>query len=312
MVFSDSLADLTGHLYRDADLPQLMSTVAEWIAAAGRCGYDHIGELPHRIYENLRGTHPVGELVRVWKIGGELAGIGIYLRFGNAFDLFVVPPLRGTAVERHMLRAGYHATADHPDRDNHDGDWVLTDAFDCDTARIGLLAELGFERFRIWDHVNERGLADPIEIGRAPRGFRIRSARLADADQLAAARNSAFGESWTGDLYRRAVMEKPGYLAEREIVAEAPDGRIAAFAVFWVDDRNGLGHFEPFGTHGDFRRRGLARLIMLHAMQSMRERGLKTVTVNHDAENTAAARLYASLGFVKRHETYGYRRAVSA
>src|SRR5215831_12803654 len=38
--------------YSDTDMPRLQDTVAGWIAEAGSCGYDHIGELPHRIYED--------------------------------------------------------------------------------------------------------------------------------------------------------------------------------------------------------------------------------------------------------------------
>jgi hypothetical protein len=32
-------------------------------------------------------------------------------------------------------------------------------------------------------------------------------------------------------------------------------------------------------------------------------------TVEHDAENVAAARLYAGLGFTRQFETVGFRRA---
>jgi hypothetical protein len=42
----------------------------------------------------------------------------------------------------------------------------------------------------------------------------------------------------------------------------------------------------------------------------MRDRGLSTVSVNHNAENLAAAALYRSLGFTARHRTFGYRRQI--
>jgi mycothiol synthase len=144
-----------------------------------------------------------------------------------------------------------------------------------------------------------------------PAGFVVRPARLADADQLADARNRSFDDDWTGARYRSAVMTRPGYDTEREIVVEAPDGRIAAFTVAWVDERNRTGHFEPVGTHADFQRRGLARAAMLHAMSHMRAEGVETATVNHNVENTPAAALYASLGFTKTHETHGYHRPVA-
>ncbi|GAA4573265.1 hypothetical protein GCM10023193_66610 [Planotetraspora kaengkrachanensis] len=295
--------------YTDADMPRLQETVAAWIAEAGRCGYDHIGELPHRVYENLRGRRPVGDLVHVWEDASGIAGLAVNLRFGCAFDVFASPALRGTAAEYEMLRVASETTARHMAEDEP---YVLTDLFDCDTTRIGLLVRLGFERFRTWDDVNERGLDDPVAVPAVPDGFVLRTARPGDADGLATARNHSFQEDWTGHLYRTAVMEKPGYDPEREIVAEAPDGTIAAFAVYWTDDQNRFGHFEPVGTHRDFQRRGLARAVMSYAMARMRDRGMTTVTVNHDAGNLAARALYGSLGFERTHQTYGFRRAKPA
>jgi mycothiol synthase len=106
-------------------------------------------------------------------------------------------------------------------------------------------------------------------------------------------------------------MEKPGYEPERELVVEAPDGRIAAFTIYWLDGRNRSGHFEPVGTHAYFRRLGLARAAMLEAMRRMAAAGMRTVTITHDAENRPARRLYESLGFRKRYETYGFRKPIS-
>jgi len=65
------------------------------------------------------------------------------------------------------------------------------------------------------------------------------------------------------------------------------------------------------GTHHEFRRRGLARAVMLHAMRQMQEGGMRRVTVNHLADNVAALRLYEAIGFAKQHETLGFRRARS-
>ncbi|GAA1267158.1 hypothetical protein Psi02_08920 [Planotetraspora silvatica] len=291
--------------YTDADMPRLQETVAAWIAEAGRCGYDHIGELPHRIYENLRGRRPVGDLVHIWEDASGVAGLAVNLRFGCAFDVFTSPALRGTPAEYEMVRAAYETTARHMAEDET---YVLTDLFDCDTTRIDLLVRLGFEHFRTWDDVDERDLGDAITVSGVPDGFVLRRARPGDADGLARARNHAFQDDWTGERYRTEVMRKPGYDPDREIVVEAPDGTIAAFTVYWTDDRNKIGHFEPVGTHRDFQRRGLARAVMSHAMVCMRDLGMTTVTVNHDAENLAARMLYASLGFEKKHETYGFRR----
>jgi mycothiol synthase len=291
--------------FRDADMPVLQETLAGWIAEAGRCGYDHIGELPHRIYENLRGRRPVGELVQVWEDGPAVVGLGINLRFGEAFDVYAAPALRGSPAEEEMLRVAAETTGALTA-----GRYVVTDVFDCDTARADLLRRLGFAHFRIWDDVRERALDGPLPPPPVPAGFVVRSATVADADGLAAARNTSFDDDWTGAVYRDEVMAKPGFDPAREIVAEAPDGRIAAFTVYWVDSRNRTGHFEPVGTHAEYRRLGLARAVMLEAVDRMARAGMATVTVNHNAENVGARRLYESLGFAKRYETHGYRRAV--
>jgi mycothiol synthase len=286
-------------------MPRLLETFADWIAEAGWCGYDHTGELPHRIYASPRGRWPAEDLVQIWESASGIAGIAINLRFGVAFDVFAAPRLRGGDAERQMLRTAIETTVGLMRGSGEP--YVLTDAFDCDVARIRLVTELGFEQFRIWDEVRvtdlRRGLPEP-DAG----DFVLRSARLADADELASARNHSFEANWTGEGYRSAVMTRPGYDPAREIVAEAPDGRIAAYTVYWTDMRNKIGHFEPVGTHSDFRRRGLARAVMLSAMKQMQRDGITVATVHHLADNTPALRLYESIGFEKNYETLGFRR----
>lgn len=290
--------------YRSADMPRLQAAVASWIASAGRWGYDHIGELPHRVHENLRGRDPSG-LVHVWESGSELTGLTIAGRFGNAFDCFVAPSLRGTDAEREMIAFAVETT-----RHASGSAEILTDAFDRDTVRASVLADLGFERFRTWDDVRERPLTGSFS-GPVPDGFRIRPATFADAPGLAEARNHSFdGSDWTPDQYA-AFMRAPGYSPDREIVAEASDGRIAAYTVCWTDPLNHLGHFEPVGTHADFRRLGLAAAVMRQGMAEMREQGMTRATVNHNAENEAARRLYEGLGFEREYVTYGFRTTVA-
>lgn len=291
--------------YGDDDLPRVQAALAGWVREAGRCGYCHVGEVPHRIYENLHGRGPVGELVHVWEDGETVVGLAINGRFGHAFDVFASPSLRGTDAELEMLRSACETT-----ESASAGEPVITDVWECDETRAALLTRLGFEDYRVWDHIVERtlALAPPAPAARPPDGFVLRSATVEDYEQLAAVRSASFGDDWAPDDYRAQVMEKPGYDPEREIVVVAPDGRIAAFALTWVDELNKVGHFEPVGTHRDFQRRGLARAAMLHGLREMSRVGMETATVAHDATNTAAGELYRGLGFVRKHVTLGYRR----
>jgi mycothiol synthase len=125
--------------YRDDDLLPVQHALSSWIHDAGALGYCHVGEIPHRIYENLRGRRPVGDLVQVWEDGPAIVGIAINLRFGRAFDVFASPSLRGTDAELVMLRSAYETTLRHVVGDDRT---VITDVWAGDEARSGLLARL--------------------------------------------------------------------------------------------------------------------------------------------------------------------------
>jgi mycothiol synthase len=294
--------------YTDEDLPWLQSAMAAWRREVGLCGYGHVGELPHRIYGGLRGRHPVGDLVRIWEDRAGVAGVAIAFRFDTAFDAFAAPHVRGTDAEADMLRWAGRTTREHMDRAGHADRPVVTDVFGCDGVRAAMVHRLGYRRFRLFDHIAERSLRRALPAAAPPAGFTVRSATVDDAEELAAARTSAFEDGWSPGEYARTVMSKPGYDAAREIVAVAPEGRVAAFTVIWLDPLNRVGNFAPVGTHAAFRRRGLARAVMLEGLARMHASGMRSATVEYDATNAAAAALYAGIGFVKRFETFGYRR----
>jgi ribosomal protein S18 acetylase RimI-like enzyme len=294
--------------YVDDDFPRLQAALAGWINVAGACGYYHVGNLPHWIYALLRGRRPVGELVQVWEDGVRIVGMAVTGLFDNAFQVFVSPLRRGTDAEFVMLQSAFTTTRRFVPASRKDDAAVITDVFSCDNARMELLHRLGFAQYRLWDHINERGLSEAIPEAYIPNEFRIRSATLDDTAQLALVRNDAFSADWTAELYRTEVMQKPGYHPNHEIVVVAPDGQIAAFTLIHLDPVNKVGLFEPVGVRRAFQRRGLARAMMLYALHEMQRQGMATATVEHDASNQAARALYRSLGFRKKYETLGYQR----
>lgn len=295
--------------YTDADLAVLQPALAAWRAEAGPCGYCHVGDLVHRVYEGLR-DHPPGQRpVRVWTDAAGVAGVAVCGRFDTAFDVFTRPALRGTEAETAMLADAYRVTREVMTDRGKARHWAVSDVHGCDETRARLLADLGFARYRVWDRLTERSLTTPPPEAVVPDGFTVRGATLDDADRLAAVRNESFGCRWTGAELRAEVLTRPGYLPERELVAVVPDGRFAAFAGTWLDEVNAVGHFEPVGTSSAFRRLGLARALLCHGLAELRRLGMTTATVEHDASNTAAGELYASLGFGERDVTYGFRRA---
>jgi len=300
------------HSYRDDDLPRLQDTLAEWIQRAGACGYYHPGNIAHRIYEGFSGRIPRHDLVHLWEEAGDIVGFTYSFVFDAAFFAFVAPRYRGGTLELALLRTAITTTerymAETKQDEQSDFPPVITDVYNCDQVRIDLLTQLGFEHYRTWDWITERSLAEPVPEPVLPAGFTVRTATPDDAEQLAAIRNNAFGGSWTGAVYHNQVMCSPGYDPAHELIVIAPDGRIAAFTVIRFDDLNKVGLFEPVGTHSEFRRLGLARAMMLYALQAMQHHGLERAMVEHTADNAPARELYRSLGFHKQYETWGFQR----
>ena len=100
----------------------------------------------------------------------------------------------------------------------------------------------------------------------------------------------------TVERYRKA-RSLPGFRAEHDLVAVAPDGTIAAFAIIWNDGVTGVGVFEPVGCHPDHRQKGLTKAVMYEGMRRLQALGAERAFVNSWHASLPANRLYESAGF---------------
>ncbi len=146
--------------------------------------------------------------------------------------------------------------------------------------------------------------------GRTPRcRAATASVTLSGRDDIAArvdVHRAAFVPSkLTIEKYDR-LFTLPHYRPEDDLVIEAPDGGIAAFAMAWWDPDGRVGEFEPVGTHPDHQRKGLARAILVWGLGRYAERGARVVQVYSDATNQASEALYEAVGFRRRafHRRY--------
>jgi ribosomal protein S18 acetylase RimI-like enzyme len=297
------------HYQGDSDIVLLQAFNATAIAQSAGCGYVHPGDIPHRLFNGNKLFDP-GEVLTIWE---DEDGVAAYALVGlrhRGFDAQVRSDLRGLRFERQVLEYAEKRTLVLMRRHSIEGDRILSDAHRCDTTRVELLTELGWERVSEPPWVVNRAplvdLPEPV----LPEGYSIRAVRgLDEAAAVAEVHAASFDSTWTPELYRK-VMQSPGYAAERELIVEAADGTFAAFTVTWHDEVNHTGLFEPVGTHANYRRRGLGKALVLFAMRKMAAEGMKYATVVNEGTNEAARRLYKACGFKPWHLIDGFAKPV--
>jgi len=150
-----------------------------------------------------------------------------------------------------------------------------------------------------WMLLNGRSL-DEIEEPRVPDGYRLTTMHetLDIAARVAVHRDAFQPSRVTEESYRNVTRTWP-YRRELDCVVQAPDNSLAAYALVWLDDENGVGEVEPVGTRSDHRRRGLARAVSLFALQRMRASGAEhaVVACRGDESYPIPKLLYESVGF---------------
>ena len=293
----------------EQDVALLQAFNAAAIAATDGCGFLHPGDIPHHIFNGNKSFQPA-EVLTIWEDG---AGVAAWVLVGprhRGFDAQVRPDLRGGTLERDVLGYAEVRTIESMRRHGIEGDRLEIETYRCDTIRAGLLTGMGCasgdDPLYVINRAGLSGLPEPV----IPDGYTIRRVRgVQEAAAVAEVHAAAFGSSWTPDLYR-TVMESPGYAPEREFVAEAADGTLAAFTVTWHDPVNRTGLFEPVGTHRDHRRRGLGTALLLVAMHAMADAGLEHAEVVNENTNEASRALYARCGFVPRYLLDGYSKPI--
>ncbi len=302
--------DLIGlRAYQPDDLARVLRFVGECCAQAD-CGCLHPGDVVHHMSSSLRGRDQ-DQYVYVYEVDGMIQALVLLspARYGS-IEAVIHPTQRSSDLEGRLfewaqvreqtiLRA---AGSTHP---------VSVEVPDCDESRQRALRGLGYQAdARPSLAVTERSLTTPTPASILPDGFTIRSAAGEhEAALLSEVHMSAFNSNWTPEEYLR-VMRTPGFEIERELVVVAPDGRFAAFLIYWPDPVSKSALFEPVGCHKDFQRRGLTRALMYEGMRRMVACGMTTAIVLHKIANEAATGLYHSVGFKTKYTITSFCKTV--
>jgi len=173
------------------------------------------------------------------------------------------------------------------------------------------LRERGFERGDRWYDILLRSIDDPIPSPGLPAGFRLRDGPVeAEFEEYSTMHRTAWGSGSTySPEVHRAVAESPGYRRSLNPSVVDPLGAFAGACIVWLDVANRIGEIEPLQVAPPFRRRGLARAVVVEGLRRMRRTGMRSALVYGVDRNEAARRLYASLGFRPVDRVYEYRKS---
>ena len=121
--------------------------------------------------------------------------------------------------------------------------------------------------------------------------FMIRKMRLEDIEQVIAIDRVSFSLPWPERSFRFELTDNP---ASRCWVADV-DGKIVGMIVAWliVDEV----HFATIATHPDFRRQGIAKRLLSHALRQLSNEGAQSSFLEVRASNLAAQEMYRKFGY---------------
>jgi ribosomal-protein-alanine N-acetyltransferase len=122
-------------------------------------------------------------------------------------------------------------------------------------------------------------------------GAQLRRMRPEDLDQVLAIERRNFHEPWTRRSFLAEIETAP--LSQPLVVVHA--NQVVAYIVPWFIA--GELQIANVAVHEDFRRRGLARQLIMHACDLAQRRNCRVAHLEVRRSNTAASRLYESLGF---------------
>lgn len=194
----------------------------------------------------------------------------------------------------------------------------FTNVFAGQTEQRRTLEEAGFASVAdvgedSWSKVLMRRSPQTPLITYKPRGgCVVRS--LAGVDEVKAyveLHRSVFESKNMTVRWRRRTLRRPEYIPDLDVVVAAPDGRLVAFCICWLDTSSGptpSGRVEPLGCHKDFRKYALGRVALTEGLRRLQAHGAQNIYVETDSFRNTAFALYESVGFEVIQDVLVYRK----
>ncbi len=221
-------------------------------------------------------------------------------------DYAIRPAVRSRDVEKMVMkwadtRLNQIAAADGSDFPFN------VDALAHESQRIAFLEAEGYT---CWEHhlVQFKRSLDTLPSPVIPEGFVIRPLDgEREVEAYAALQRAAFDSTTMTALWRGHTLHAPLYQPELDLVAAAPDGRLAGFCIWWYEPTLKTVQLEPLGVHPDFQQLGLSQALMAEGFRRAAALGAQTAKVETYSFSEPALKSYEAAGFEvtsQKHKFY--------
>jgi [ribosomal protein S18]-alanine N-acetyltransferase len=129
--------------------------------------------------------------------------------------------------------------------------------------------------------------------------LRFRPMTIDDLDEVMAIERKVFSFPWSAGFFRQELQ----VACARSILAEI-DGKIVGYVLFWV--LPGAIDIHNVAVHIDYRRRGIARVLLGLVVDEARRQSLDRVMLEVRISNLPAQKLYQVMGFIATGIRKGY------
>jgi ribosomal protein S18 acetylase RimI-like enzyme len=319
------ISGLTFRRFRgEADFPGIVAVYAACRPADGD-QWPWTVEDAARDFAHLSRSDPSQDMIFA-EIDGEMIGYGQSGWYSESdgttlhtLNIRVTPGWRRRGIEQAIIRwleeRQRDVAAGQAEQGPHffQGEW-FDDAHDA----IDLLLSEGYAVVRRWYEMT-RPLDGEIPDAPLPEGLEVRPATPDQYRQIWDADLEAFRDHWgfgelTEEDYQRWINDPVVMTPELWQIAWDGDqiaGQVRSFINHKENADNGRlrGYTEFISVRRPWRRRGLAKGLILRSLRILQERGMTEAALGVDTENTSGAlRLYESCGFRPTRSGAMYRK----
>ncbi len=256
------------------------------------------------------------EPIAYGRVGWYKEGEGSYIYYSLGW---IIPEWRrkgiGTAILKQNERRIYEIAAEHPDETPK---FFQNGHNDKQVGVAALLKVHGYEGVR-WGYQMQRSIDAPLPDAPMPEGLEVRPVREDHYRLIWDAQNEAFEGSWgysepTEEDYQRWLSDPVIFGPELWKIAWDGDHVVGMVRNFVNEEENEeyqreRGYTEFISVRQPWRRRGLARSLLVQSIEMFREMGMEETALGVDTQNpNHALDLYESVGYKITEKGTTYRK----